>query len=499
LKESLVTHSTAVLDRPQQVPAPRARRLPERGHPTVTLAVILVAQLMVLLDLTIVNVALPQIQTALDFSPANLSWVLNAYSLAFGGLLLLGARMGDLIGRRSAFLSGMALFTAASFVGGMAGSAGVLLAARTAQGIGGALIAPATLALLTSRFPEGRERNRALGLYTAVSIGGAAVGLVMGGMLTEWVSWRWVMFVNVPIGIAVYVAGRLFLEETPRQRVRFDLAGAVTSTLGMTALVYGFVNAAAHGWTNAETLGSFVLGAALMTTFIAVERRAAAPITPLVLFADRSRSGAYLARMLMIAGMTGMFFFLTQFMQDVLGYSALATGFGFLPITISLFIASQASARVLVERFGERTVMLAGTALSTLGLLWLTQLSQDSSYLSVLGPLVLVGLGNGSAFVPLTGAALHGVQPEHAGAASGLVNVMQQVGASLGLAVLVTVFGSASRDAVSSVPRGSSAVEQANYVFVSGAQSAFLVATALLLATLSVVAFAIRRRALPVA
>jgi EmrB/QacA subfamily drug resistance transporter len=474
------------------------RRLPERGNPTATLAVILVAQLMVLLDLTIVNVALPDIQTALDFSPANLSWVLNAYSLAFGGLLLLGARMGDLIGRRTAFLSGMALFTVASFVGGMAGSASTLLAARTAQGIGGALIAPAVLALLTSRFPEGRERNRALGLYTAVSIGGAAVGLVAGGMLTEWASWRWVMFVNVPIGIAVYVAGRLFLEETPRQRVPFDLAGAVTSTLGMTSLVYGFVNAASHGWTDTETLGAFGLGAVLLGSFVAIERRAVAPITPLVLFADRSRSGAFLGRMLMVAGMTGMFFFLTQFMQDVLGYSALATGFGFLPITISLFFASQASARVWVERFGERTVMLAGTALSTLGLLWLTQLSQDSSYLSILGPLVLVGLGNGSAFVPLTGAALHGVQPQHAGAASGLVNVMQQVGASLGLAVLVTVFGSASRDAASSVPSGSSPVEHAQYVFVQGAQDAFLVATLLLVGTLAVVGLAIRRRALPV-
>jgi EmrB/QacA subfamily drug resistance transporter len=496
-----VTLSPAVLDRPGSGDTPRAlrpRRLPERGHPTAMLAVILVAQLMVMLDLTIVNVALPQIQTALDFSPANLSWVLNAYSLAFGGLLLLGARMGDLMGRRAAFLSGMALFTLASFVGGMAGSDGVLLAARVAQGAGGALIAPATLALLTSQFAEGRERTRALGLYTAVSIGGAAVGLVAGGMLTEWASWRWVMFVNVPIGIAVYVAGRMFLDETPRQRVRFDVAGAITSTLGMTSLVYGFVHAAGHGWTNGETLAAFGLGVTLLVSFVFIERRAVAPITPLVLFADRSRSGAYLGRMLLIAGMTGMFFFLTQFMQDVLGYSALATGFGFLPITISLFIASQASARVLVERFGERPVMIAGVALSTLGLYWLTGLSADSGYLSVLGPLILVGLGNGSAFVPLTSAALNGVQPHHAGAASGLVNVMQQVGAALGLAVLVTVFGSASRDAASSMPAGS-AQEQADYVFVQGAHDAFLVATLLLLGTLAVVSLVIRRRALPVA
>jgi EmrB/QacA subfamily drug resistance transporter len=484
-----------VLDRPSDV---RTRRLPERGHPSAVLAVILVAQLMVLLDLSIVNVALPNIQTALHFSPANLSWVLNAYSLAFGGLLLLGARVGDLIGRRRAFLGGMALFTLASLVGGLATTSGTLLAARTAQGIGGALIAPATLALLTSRFPEGRERNRALGLYTAVSIGGAAVGLVAGGMLTEWASWRWVMFVNVPIGIGVYVAGRLFLDETPRQRVRFDIAGALTSTVGMTALVYGFVHAAAEGWRNGETLAAFGAGIVLLAAFILVEQRAVAPITPLTLFADRSRSGAFLARMLMIAGMTGMFFFLTQFLQDVLGYSALATGFGFLPITISLFLASQASARTLVERFGERSVMLVGVVLSTLGLLWMSRLDQGSTYLDVLGPLVLVGVGNGSAFVPLTSSALQGVAPHHAGAASGLVNVMQQVGSSLGLAVLVTVFGSASRDAASSMPRGSSAHEQAQYLFVSGAHSAFLVAAALLAGTLVVVALAIRRRALPV-
>ncbi len=489
--------STAVLpDDPTQV---RRRRLPDRGHPTVMLAVILVAQLMVMLDMSIVNVALPKIQTALDFSPSNLSWVLNAYSLAFGGLLLLGARVGDLVGRRRAFLSGMTLFTIASFIGGLATSSGVLLAARTAQGVGGALIAPATLALLTSRFAEGRERTRALGLYTAVSIGGAAVGLVAGGMLTEWASWRWVMFVNVPIGVAVFAAGRWFLDETPRQRVQFDIAGAVTSTLGMTSLVYGFVHAAAHGWSNSETLVAFGLGVVLLAAFVLAESRAEAPITPLSLFADRSRAGAYLARMFLVAGMTGMFFFLTQFMQDVLGYSALATGFGFLPITISLFAASQTSARVLVERFGERTVMMAGVALSTTGLLWLTQLSAGSGYLSVLGPLVLVGMGNGSAFVPLTGAALHGVPPHHAGAASGLVNVMQQVGASLGLAVLVTVFGSASRQAASSVPRGSTLADRAQYLFVSGADRAFLVAAALLLATLAVVALAIRRRPVPAA
>jgi EmrB/QacA subfamily drug resistance transporter len=489
---------TASLSRPLSAPIRaglRPARLPDRGHPRVVLAVILVAQLMVMLDMSIVNVALPQIQAGLGFTAAGLSWVLNAYTLAFGGLLLLGARAGDLLGRRRSFVAGVLLFAVASLLGGLAASPALLVAARTAQGIGGALIAPATLALLASMFPEGRERTRALGLYTAVSIGGASVGLVAGGMLTQWLSWRWVMFVNVPIGVALLVATAVFVDERARQRGRFDFAGALTSTVGMTSLVYGFVHAASHGWSSAETVGAFVLGALLMAAFVAVERRAVAPITPLVLFADRQRSGAYVARMLLIAAMTGMFFFLTLFLQDVLGFSALATGFAFLPITLALFTSSQLSARVLVERFGARPVMVAGITLSFAGLLWLTQLSTDSGYPSVLVTLVLVGLGNGTAFVPLTSSALQGVLPEHAGAASGLVNVMQQVGASLGLAVLVTVFGSASRSAASDVPVGTSHADAVGQVFLAGADSAFQVAAALLAVTLVIVATMRTRRA----
>ena len=471
-----------------------AHRRPSRGRPGVVLAVILVAQLMVMLDMSIVNVALPQMRGALGFSTSGLSWVLNAYSLAFGGLLLLGARAGDLLGRRRSFLVGVAVFSLASLAGGLATSSGVLLAARAVQGAGGALIAPATLALLSSMFPEGRERTRSLGLYTAVSVGGASVGLVAGGILTEWASWRWVMFVNVPIGLALVLAAAIFLDETPRQRGRFDLAGAASSTIGMTALVYGFVTAAAHGWEAPETLAAFVVGVLLMALFVTVEAFAEAPITPLVLFADPRRSGAYVARMLLVAAMTGMFFFLTQFMQGVLGYSPLATGFGFLPITLSLFLSSQASARVLVERYGDRLVMAAGITTSLLGMLWLSRLAQDSGYLAVLGPLVLVGLGNGSAMVPLTGSALQGVEPRHAGAGSGLVNVMQQVGASLGLAVLVTVFGSASRGARSDVPVGTGAHDAARQVFVAGAETTFLVAAGLLALTLAVVLALVRTR-----
>jgi EmrB/QacA subfamily drug resistance transporter len=490
-----VSHNaTSTLDRPAQR-APRAGRDDRRR--TLALGVILVTQLMVVLDVSIVNVALPSMQTALDFSRSGLSWVLNAYTLAFGGLLLLGARAGDLLGRRRVFLSGIAVFTAASLLGGLATSAGWLVAARAVQGAGAAFAAPATLALLMSMYAEGRDRTRAVGLYTAVSVGGAAIGLLAGGVLTEWLSWRWVMFVNVPIGIAVLVAAALVVAETPRQSGRIDLTGAVTSTAGMTALVYGFVHAASSGWSDPTTLGSFALGAALLAAFVLVERRAVAPITPLGLFADRTRSGAYVARLLMFAAMFGMFFFLTQFLQDVLGYSPIRTGLAFLPVTIALFTSSQASARVLVERFGDRRVLVVGAVLSTLSMLWLTQLSETSGYLDVLGPLVLLGLGNGSAFVPLTSAGLAGVEPRHAGAASGLVNVAQQVGGSLGLAVLITVFGTASRNAADGPVAGPSPAEQAAHVFVSGADAAFLAATGLLAATVAVVGLLLRRNPAP--
>ncbi|MGH3446190.1 MAG: MFS transporter [Nocardioidaceae bacterium] len=488
------TQTTATLERP---PAPEPTGRSWRGNPKVVLPVILVAQLMVVLDMSIVNVALPHIQRSLDFSPAGLSWVLNTYTLAFGGLMLLGARAGDLLGRRRVFLGGVALFTAASLLGGFATSAGWLLAARTAQGIGGAFAAPATLAMLTSMFPQGRERTRALGLYSAVSVGGAAIGLVAGGMLTQWVSWRWVMFVNVPIGIVLLAAASLAVVESPRVRGRFDLTGAISSTVGMTALVYGFVHAASSSWGSPATLGAFAVGVVLVSTFLMVERRAEQPITPLSLFADRIRSGSYVARLLMFAGMTGTLFFLTQFLQDVLHYSPIETGMAFLPVTVMLFAASQASARVLVERYGDQRVIVTGVALSTLSFLWLTQLSAGSSYLDVLGPLVLLGLGNGAAIVPLTSTGLHNVEPRLAGAASGLLNVSQQVGASLGLSVLVTVFGAARRGAGSEPTGNVSPAEHAQHLFVTGADAAFLMGAVLLAATFVVVSLTLRKTPTP--
>jgi MFS family permease len=344
-------------------------------------------------------------------------------------------------------------------------------------------------------FPGTAERARAIGYYTAVSIGGSAVGLIAGGMLTQWASWRWVMFVNVPIGVAVIAVAIVALSETARRRGHFDLAGAVTSTLGMTGLVYGFIRAASDGWDDPVTIAAFAIGALLIGAFILVERRASAPITPLRLFADRDRAASYLARLLLVAGMMGMFFFLTQFLQNVLGYSALVAGLAFLPLTAMLFASSQFSARVLTGRVPAKTVMVGGLAISTLGLLWLTQLHASSGYPALLGPLLLFGLGNGLAFVPLTGASLRGVAPADAGAASGLVNVTQQVGGALGLAVLVTVFGTASRSA-DALP-GASAAEQAQHAVVVGADRGFLVAAGFLAATAVLLLVAIRPQRRP--
>jgi MFS family permease len=333
-----------------------------------------------------------------------------------------------------------------------------------------------------------------LGLYTAVSIGGSAVGLVAGGMLTQWVSWRWVLFVNVPIGAAVLILGRRVLPETSRHQGKFDLLGAITSTLGMGSLVYGFVRAATNGWGDSLTLTAFAAGIVLLSTFVYVELNAESPITPLRLLTNRNRSTANVSRGLLVAGMFGMFFFLTQFLQDVLGYSPLLSGLAFVPLTIALFAASQFAARVGLKRFGPKRLMVGGLTTSTIGLLVLTRLTATSSYGPILVGLLLFGIGNGLAFVPLTTAALAGVDPKDAGAASGLVNVMQQVGGSLGLSILVTVFGTASRAAKQHIATTGNV--QA-HTFVYAADRAFLVAAMLVLIAVGLVAS--MRSARPVA
>jgi EmrB/QacA subfamily drug resistance transporter len=455
-------------------PGPTRRR----GRPGLALVIMLSAQLMIILDLTVVNIALPHIQTGLNFSAASLSWVLNAYTLTFGGLLLLGGRAGDILGRRRVFLAGIALFTLSSLAGGLATTDWMLLVARALQGVGGALASPAVLALVVGSFTEGRERTRALGIYSAVAMGGASLGLVLGGVITEWLSWRWVLFVNVPVGIVVLAVTPLFVTESARQPGRFDLTGAITSTGGMTALVYAFIRAAASGWGDRVAVAAFAVAVLLLGLFLVTEARARQPITPLRLFADLGRSGSYLARLLLVAGMFGMFFFLTQFVQEILGFSPLAAGVAFLPLTLTVFGVSRAAPR-LIPRFGGTRLMLAGMLPVIAGMAWLAQVSAGTSYLAgILGPMLLLGTGMGLVFVPLTAASLAGVAPADSGAASSMVNVMQQVGGSLGLAILVTVFGTAYRHAGGG----------AHHALVHGVSAAFSVAALFDVAALLVIA-----------
>src|SRR6202167_683171 len=412
--------------------------------PSVFLFVILAAQLMVVLDTTIVNVALPHIQEGLGLSGGEVSWVINGYLLTFGGLLLLGARSGDLLGRRRTFLAGIVIFSLSSLFGGLAVSGWMLLSARALPGVGAALAAPSSLALLTTVFSEGPQRIRAIGLFTTVSAAGGAIGLVAGGALTQLVSWRWVMFVNVPIGIAVLLVGRIALQETPRRSGHFDIGGAVTSTLGMVGIVFGLVEAGTHGWSSLLTVGSLAVGAFLLGLFVRIETLAEEPIVPLRLFASGTRTAANVSRGLMYAGMYGMFFFVGQFLQDVQGYSPLRTGLCFLPVPASVFLSSQLVSRVLIRRVHPKVLIMSGISLTVIALLMSTQLHAGASYLQIFVSLVLLGTGSGTALVPLTQAGLAGVEPADAGAASGLVNVTQQVGAALGLAVLVTVLGVAA-------------------------------------------------------
>ncbi|MFE1552470.1 MFS transporter [Streptomyces sp. NPDC058718] len=416
------------------------------NRPGIALAVIAACQLMVVLDATIVNIALPHIQDALSFSTTDLSWVLSAYTLTFGGLLLLGGRAGDILGRRRVFMAGILVFTLASLLGGFAQEPWQLLAARALQGVGGAIASPTSLALITTTFPEGPERNRAFGVFAAVSAGGGAIGLLAGGMLTEWLDWRWVLFVNVPIGLLIAFLAPRYIEESERHPGRFDIAGAMTSTLGMAALVYGFIRASEKGWKDSLTVGSFVAAAILLVAFGLVESRAKEPITPLRMFAERNRSGTYIIMLSLSAAMFGMFFFIVLWVQDVLGYSPIQSGLAFLPVTVAI-VTGAGLAQRLLPVLGPKPFMVSGSAITGIGLFWLTFITSDSSYAgAVLGPMALFGFGMGLNFVTLTLTAVSGVAQHEAGAASGLLNATQQVGGSLGLSILVTVFGTASRE-----------------------------------------------------
>jgi EmrB/QacA subfamily drug resistance transporter len=416
-------------------------------NPAFTLMIILGCYLMIILDISVVLTALPSIHEDLGFSTASLSWVQNAYTLTFGGLLLLGARAGDILGRRQVFVAGIALFSFASMLGGIAQSPAWLLGARALQGVGAAIAAPSTLALLTISFAEGPARTRAVAWYSAVAGAGGSIGVLLGGALTTWVSWRAALFINVPLGVALIWLAPHYLPETERRRGHFDLPGALSSTLGMTALVYGLVRAAERGWGETWTLASFAAAAVLLAYFVANERRAVQPITPLRLFASRRRVGAYVARLMVVGAMYATFFFLTQYLQGVQGDDALEAGCAFLPLTLSMFAMVRVVPRIM-RRVGEARVLAGGLSIALVGMLWLGQISPDGNYVThIAGPLALIGIGMGSALTPLTTAGMAGVADAEAGAASGLINVAQQLGGTLGVGAMVTVFAAASTGA----------------------------------------------------
>jgi EmrB/QacA subfamily drug resistance transporter len=408
---------------------------------------------MVVLDATIVNVALPHVQRALGFSGSGLEWVVNAYAVTFGGLLLLGGRAGDILGRRRVFVFGLLLFSAASLLGGFATSEWWLLTARAVQGAGGAVIAPTALALITTNFPEGGERNRAFGVYAAMAGAGSAVGLLLGGVLTTYASWRWVLFVNVPIGIAVAAAAPRVLSESPRRPGQIDVAGAVTGTGGVALLVYGLSKAAtgADGishWGDAQVLASLTASVVLLISFVLIEMRSPRPLLPMRVLADRNRSGAYLIMLCIATGLFGLFFFLTLFIQTVLGYSAIRSGIAYLPFAVGVVLASALASR-LVARIGPRPLIVAGSAMVAGGMFWFSRLTEHSGYAGqLLGPQLVSSCGLGLVFVPLALVALHNVAEQDSGVASSLLNTAQQVGGAIGLALLGTVAWTAVADSV---------------------------------------------------
>ncbi|GAA0580520.1 DHA2 family efflux MFS transporter permease subunit [Kribbella sandramycini] len=417
------------------------------GHKNlgIALALISMAQLMVVLDGTIVNIALPHIQTDLGFTDATLPWVVNAYALAFGGLLLLGGRMGDILGRRKVFIFGVVLFGLASFIGGIAQNETVLLASRILQGVAAAAASPNALALITTTFPAGKERNRAMAVYAAMSGAGAAVGLILGGALTE-ASWRWTFFINTPIGLIVAVLAFRFLGESARQTGKFDLPGAITGTLGLTGLVYGLTHAATDGWSDFWTLFFIIGGLALIAIFLLIEARSRHALMPFRILADRTRGVSFFVMLVVGAAMFSMFYFLGIYVQNIMGFSAIKTGFAFLPFSVGIVVAAQV-ASALIARMDPRWIAGAGGLFVAAGMFGFSRLEVDSAYLTHLLPFVLLlSFGMGLIFVPLTLTAVSGVADEDSGVGSAVLNTVQQIGGAVGLALLGTISTSAIKD-----------------------------------------------------
>ncbi|SFN61456.1 drug resistance transporter, EmrB/QacA subfamily [Actinomadura madurae] len=428
----------------RKIAAPGKAAAPSHHHrPGIVLAVIVGCQLMIGLDTSVVTIALPEVGQGLGLSTGGLAWIQYSYMLAFGGLLLLGGRAGDVFGRRRTFTAGVVLFTAASLLGGLATAGWALLAARTAQGFAAAVAAPSAMALIATAF-EGRARVRALSVLSAVTGAGAAVGMIVGGVLTEAGSWRWVFFVNLPVGLALALVAPRVLAETERRPGRFDVGGAVASTLGMTVLVYALIRVGETGWDDSRALAAFGAAAVLLAGFAAVETRAGQPIMPLWLLTGRDRAASYLVQLCLTAAMFGSFFFLTQYLQQILGYGPLRAGAAFLPMVGMQFAVVRTAPR-LMRRLGARPLVIAGTALVAAGLLWLSRLSPGDGYAgALLVPFMLMGAGGGMSIMPLNATILASVRPEQSGAASGVAQTMLWSGGSLGSAVMVTVHGSAA-------------------------------------------------------
>ncbi len=454
----------------------------------LVLVLVCIAQFMVILDATIVNVALPSIQHGLHFTPSSLQWIVNSYALVFGGFLLLGGRASDLLGRQRLFVAGIIVFTVASLINGIATSSGMLVGGRALQGLGAALVSPAALSIVTTTFAEGAERTKALGIWSAIAAGGGAVGLVLGGLLTETLSWRWVFFINLPIGIA---AALLSLRYVPNSRAEkrpdtADVAGAVTVTSGLLVLVYGIVKAQDYGWTSAKTLGLGALAAVLLGSFVLIELRSKAPLIRLGIFRLRSLTASNVAMLLVASGLFSMFYFAGIYLQEILNYGPLKAGLAFLPFTLGIIVGAVASQQ-LIQRIGIRAVVFIGLTLGAVGLLYFTQLSTTSTYLANVFPTIAVmSIGMGMTFVPLTLLATTNVDSDDAGLASGLFNTSQQIGGALGLAVLSTLATSRTSSLLDS------GVGQATAV-TNGFHVAFAVGAGLLLAGIAVIAIFIRR------
>jgi EmrB/QacA subfamily drug resistance transporter len=431
----------------------------------IALILLCVAQFVVVLDASIVNVALPTIGEALEFTESGLPWVVNAYVLTFGGFLLLGGRLADLLGRRRVFMFGLVLFALASLAGGLAGSSGQLIAARAVQGLGAAILSPAALSIVATTFKDGAERNKALGIWGAVAGSGGAAGVLLGGVLTESLGWEWVLWVNVPIGIAAAAIAPILIAETRNEdEVRhFDVAGALTITLGLSALVFGLLDAESAGWGSTQTILTLVGAVVMFAAFVAVERRSPAPLVPFSIFRIRTITGANVVGTLVGASLFSMFFFISLYMQQVLGYSPIHAGLSYLPLAISI-ILSAGVASALVTKVGFKPILATGMVLIAAGLFWFSQISVHGSFLAdILGPSLLAAVGLGLAFVPVTIAAVSGVEDREQGLASGLINTSQQVGGALGLAILAAVANSKIGDSHDPT------------VLTEGFQSAFLV------------------------